>query len=344
MFATNRKALHVLLLLAISSTTIAISEATSTTTGAQGRRRLKGNESISQYLRRAQAEGDVQPQFTIVGQYNDELTGDGPQEIDFDVIQAQSAVTEATTYSISNGEILPVPDTGIKFLVSDYHQDGSSGNLGTFSFFAVDENAGTLNGISQTTGGEPMNIAQQTKDPDITQVTTVTKSDAFVPPNWTCGVTASGGSNSDTTNLFNRRMETKDTKENDQHSIHEDDHHSGHNHFPRFNSEDKKTNFASLMESLNGHIKISPDSDKDKSRGRNLYATDNFPAKYSYEVRLYIEIDAALVTANNNDLADAITYVNSIVTAASSIYEREIDTHCEFIFVWISFHGIHNLQ
>ena len=43
---------------------------------------------------------------------------------------------------------------------------------------------------------------------------------------------------------------------------------------------------------------------------------------------IYIEIDNSLVT-NNGGMIGAINYVNAIVTAASAIYEREIDTHCE---------------
>ena len=308
------------------------SGAASSATGAAGRRRLKSNESIGQYLRRTQIEGIARPRFTIVGEINYDAADGGPQEIDFDVVQAHSAVTDATTYSLHGGDILPVPDMGIKFLVSDNQQDDRIGNLETFSFFAVDVYTGSVNGISQTEDEEPMNIAQQMVDSDSTHVTTVTKADAFVPPDWTCGVTGSGGRGQN--NPIDRRVLAKDMEE--------EDHHSGHNHFLHSNINDEKPNFFSLMESLNDHAKTFPEKNS-KSRERKLYATDNFPALYSYEVGLYIEIDAGFVAANNNDFGSAIQYVNTIVTAASSIYEREIDTHCESIFVdlKICLWGIH---
>ncbi len=65
-----------------------------------------------------------------------------------------------------------------------------------------------------------------------------------------------------------------------------------------------------------------------------MYPTDNFPDTYSYQVDFYIEIDLALVVHHGGsaiDMTGAIDYINALVTAASAIYEREVDTHCECI-------------
>ena len=59
-----------------------------------------------------------------------------------------------------------------------------------------------------------------------------------------------------------------------------------------------------------------------------MYPTESFPHLYTEHVNLYIEIDLALVN-HNTGMAGAINYVNVIVTAASTIYERDIDTHRE---------------
>ena len=65
-----------------------------------------------------------------------------------------------------------------------------------------------------------------------------------------------------------------------------------------------------------------------EERRRELYPTDAFPNKWSYEARLYVEIDSILV-ANNGGLTQATTYVNALMTAISAMYEEEVDTHCK---------------
>ena len=65
---------------------------------------------------------------------------------------------------------------------------------------------------------------------------------------------------------------------------------------------------------------------------RKLYATDTFPNAWSYQVDLYIEVDDAFVANRDTDtvnMPNTINYVNALVSGVSSIYEREIDTHCE---------------
>ena len=65
-----------------------------------------------------------------------------------------------------------------------------------------------------------------------------------------------------------------------------------------------------------------------EERRRELYPTDTFSQKWSYEARLYVEIDSILV-ANNGGLTQAAEYVNALITAISAMYEEEVDTHCK---------------
>jgi hypothetical protein len=48
---------------------------------------------------------------------------------------------------------------------------------------------------------------------------------------------------------------------------------------------------------------------------------------YNYQVNLYIEIDQAFVQNSGGSITTAINYVNTMVTAANVVYEKEIMTH-----------------
>jgi len=49
-------------------------------------------------------------------------------------------------------------------------------------------------------------------------------------------------------------------------------------------------------------------------------------ANYHYQVDLFIEIDNGFIS-NLGGLNNAINYVNTLVTGANVVYEKEIDTH-----------------
>lgn len=54
-----------------------------------------------------------------------------------------------------------------------------------------------------------------------------------------------------------------------------------------------------------------------------LYATDDFPQLYSYQVDMYTESDDNFLANNDNSIDLAIQYINSIITDASATYEKE---------------------
>ena len=66
---------------------------------------------------------------------------------------------------------------------------------------------------------------------------------------------------------------------------------------------------------------------------RELYPTDLFPQLYTYEAKLYLEIDQTVIDSNGGNLTKAIEYINALVTASSAIFEEEVDTHCKLYYL-----------
>ena len=55
--------------------------------------------------------------------------------------------------------------------------------------------------------------------------------------------------------------------------------------------------------------------------------TDTFPQKYSYEVEMRIDIDELFLLRQGGSAANAVDYINVLVSAANILFEKEIDTH-----------------
>ena len=66
---------------------------------------------------------------------------------------------------------------------------------------------------------------------------------------------------------------------------------------------------------------------------RELYPTDSFPQQYTYEAKLYIEINQDVIDTNGGE-GEAFEYVNALITAASATFEEEVDTHCKLQFLF----------
>ena len=75
------------------------------------------------------------------------------------------------------------------------------------------------------------------------------------------------------------------------------------------------------MESLSKQLrgtKINP-----LNKPRQLQSSTS----YNYQVDIYLEIDNAFVSRAGGTVEKALNYINSLVTAANVVYEKEIDTH-----------------
>jgi len=58
-------------------------------------------------------------------------------------------------------------------------------------------------------------------------------------------------------------------------------------------------------------------------------------ASYNFQVDLFIEIDNGLIDKMGS-LNNAINYVNSLVSGANVVYEKEIDTHLRVTDIVVS--------
>ena len=287
-------------------------------------RRLAVDESISHYLQHEHANGEFDNQFTIMA-----VSPSNGGEIDLDVVEATSSITDTTTYSIDNGPKLPVHHSGTTVLVSD----PKSSKL--FTLIAVDESSGKVDGITQSNeNGSILNIAQQPTHfiegslIEYTDFVTFSEATEFKQSGWECGVVddhihedlKQDDDNIDdifSANADNheRRLHAHDHKEHNHHQHHQ---HHQHHHHHHHHHEDT---LEEMIGSIGSHI---------SSGMRVLSTTDNTDEKspWSYVVELYIEIDDEFVAnTGGGDLDQAINYVNILMTGVSSIFEKEIDTH-----------------
>ena len=101
--------------------------------------------------------------------------------------------------------------------------------------------------------------------------------------------------------------------------LHDHDHHE-HEH------EQKLPDLEDIAAQLGVKVDL-------QNRRRTTYQTDDFPLKWSYQVDLYIEVDTDMITNRDPDdttnIPNTIAYVDALITSISSIYEKEIDTHCK---------------
>lgn len=274
------------------------------------RRRLAPHESIHRYLREENEAGNTRPKVTLVaGTRRFRGNSEDATEYELELIQVPSAVSPKTTYSIHGGPNLPIGDLGIKFLVPDkpvFGNDDDSNssvqNATTFALISVDDKSEEVNGIAKRTGEKAMSIQQANGE----SVVAMEAPDFQIPKDWRCGVTSSLGSefSGSERNLI---ADGGDSGES-QHQQHPHLHHfhnAQHDHF-----EDEVDNLIQEISS---------------NQSMHRRRTTGFSTP-SFQVDIYIEIDQKLVDLNGNDLNTAFKYVNTLVTAASTIYSREVDT------------------
>ena len=275
-------------------------------------------------------------------------------EFEINVMEANPAVTAKTTYSTYHdrrGQSYrqPVNDLGIKFLVSD----GSTynGESGNFALIAVDESTNQVNGIAKIKGESMMKVQQW-----MGGAAMITEEKEFIPTPWECGTNTDAADSlleeevegvhihpNNPNVLFGHHRTLTSVRENESNNkntfANHDGHEHSHEHSHSHSAISKESDILSAVHSL---VNDLGDENTIKGKRRRLYATDSFPQLYTYQVDLYIEIDDALVENNGNSIDLAHQYVNAIVTAASSVFEREIDTHRKFfLFLFLFLNGLH---
>ena len=107
-----------------------------------------------------------------------------------------------------------------------------------------------------------------------------------------------------------RRLDHSHDRSHNQSHDHSHEHHRHHHSHGDY----KTLKLGSTSESIFSHVS-GIDSNILKNR-RRVYATDNYPKKWSYQVDLYIEIDQALVYLHDVDkvnMPNTIPYVNVLI-------------------------------
>ena len=240
----------------------------------------------------------MHPRFTITANY-DEHNGTsrngsnlfitGSQLFEIDMVLADPSAGEGTTFSV-DGVSLSV-SSSMKLLVPDDSSDKSS----NFAILEVNED-GSVRGLVQK--DEMLVSLQQLRGEEV-----VVSEVEFDPDeDWECML---------------------DHEEMAKEHVHEiEDNHDGRKQKHKKGSKHARDhNLRQLFR-----------NQKEASPNHNLYATDTFPNALSYQVDLYIEVDDEFVQKRDTDMVNmpnTINYVNALVSAVSSIYKREIDTHRE---------------
>ena len=258
------------------------------------RRRLSPSESIIAALDSQLANGIAHPHFTITANPSQDENLFAPTTpFEISVALTKSSVTEETSISL-DGRESDVMTSNVQFLVSA-EEEGEDGRPPAFAILAIDRDSNTVSGLVQKNGKLVKLEQLQGGQTTATEVN-------FIPPkDWACTV-------------------VHGHDKSDEGGSHLQDDEQQHHH-----EHDISRGLLSNLSML--------DSTTIQHR-RKAYATDTFPNKWTYQVDLYIEVDDALVNkhdpSNTVTMPNTITYVNALITAVSSIYEREIDTHCEY--------------
>ncbi|KAL7517715.1 hypothetical protein ACHAWX_002611 [Stephanocyclus meneghinianus] len=286
------------------------------------RRRLAPHMSIINALNEQLASGIEHPRFTLTADFSD---GGGlftsVEQVEVDVVLTQPSVGQSTSFSVDGGASSSVQTTS-KFFVSD--QIANETLSRHFAILSVDDDEGLVSGLVQK-DGKLFKLEQRQGGS-----TFVTEVNYEPPKDWKCTVVHDHPDPiaMDPADPDGRRLtEVHD----DEHHHHDRDHthHDHHLHHQTINH--RNMNLGDILAQL-GTINRNVLRNR-----RRLYATDTFPNKWSYQVDLYIEIDGALVKKHDpNDavnMPNTIAYVNALITAASSIYEREVDTHLHVLHI-----------
>eukprot|EP00581_Thalassiosira_minuscula_P012760 CAMPEP_0183715640 /NCGR_PEP_ID=MMETSP0737-20130205/9783_1 /TAXON_ID=385413 /ORGANISM="Thalassiosira miniscula, Strain CCMP1093" /LENGTH=800 /DNA_ID=CAMNT_0025944757 /DNA_START=137 /DNA_END=2539 /DNA_ORIENTATION=+ len=318
----------------------------------QRRRRLAPNESIHRYLKQENDAGNMRPRFTLAAMKvkvdddeHDESSDSSTENFyDIDVVQANQAITERTTYFTDEGGPYPIGNLGVKFLVQDRMHFGAEEDstahdtATTFALISVDEDSGEVNGIVKKLGDKAMNVQQF-----IGASAMATPADDFVPPkDFSCQVTGDeiddyprhiehhqADHQTERFRIRNKRKGVFDRELEDLHHEHHHEHnHHDHTHDHNHNHIFSENDMDNLMDDIS---RTATHQHNHKNNNQQWHphrrtATKGFPATPSHQVDLFIEIDQHFINTNGKNLTTAFRYVYTLVTAASTIYEAEVNT------------------
>ena len=287
------------------------------------RRRLASDTDIIGALDEQLSQGIDYPRFTltansIVNEGN--LFSDAGESFEIDVVLTEPSVSQTSSFSVDGG-----PPTSVqmnsKFFISDQDNDGNQSK--DFSILYVDEEQGSVSGLVQKDG---VLFQLEQRRGGSTVVSEV--KDYEPPKDWEC--TEAHDSPKPEPIALTDPNADRGGRRLDQSHDQSHTHHHHHSH-----GDHNTLKLGSASESIFSQVSgIDPNILKNR---RRLYATDDYPKKWSYQVDLYIEIDQNLVDQHDDvdkvNMPNTIAYVNALITASSSVYEREVDTHLHVMHI-----------
>jgi hypothetical protein len=216
-------------------------------------------------------------------------------ELAIDVLEALNpAVTADTIIKDERGNELRVSESGTlmyTLLVSDAE---TSDGAGTFAMLALNPETDDMHGFVEKKGrrGERIPYKIKQRKDEYNGFAIAEEQVPLTPPEWHCDV-------AEEIQVGEEEIERNDHQHEHRHTQHQD--------------PDLST-MESLTESLRG-VKSNP-----LNKARRLQS-----AGYKYQVDMFVEIDNAFIS-NLGGMDNAINYVNTLVTGANVVYEKEIDT------------------
>ena len=273
------------------------------------RRKLAPNENILQYLQDENKAGNMRPKFTLVSEMKVDheegtFTSAVPSQYEINLVQATSAVTSGTTYSMYGGPHYPVGNLGVQFLVQDRTVQNGDDTASmmvekstTFALISVDEHTGAVNGIAKKQGEHAMQIQQNT---DTGTAAVASPANDFEPPkDYKCQVTHRGNGRDlmSESNSEHGHAHQHSHTHDDSHA-HEDNH--GHGHLFSEHDVDNLMNGVPQLDHSNKQHK--------KNRAPEFSTSEQsggFPDVPKHQVDLYIEIDSEFIALNNGNITDA---------------------------------------
>lgn len=251
------------------------------------------------------------------------VPGTGSRKVDLD-LRFASSFDKESTYSLDDGLKRPMIPSKQVLVSSDPDEIFAAVSVDvetqtTSGFFQPGASNGKIFQLSQKKGAAMQ--AEQSAD--------------FKPPTWHCGADleefqiASVAANDEVARGKGREHAHASTLSNDRNQrrlndAQKDIHHGHHHHDHVFDHTSEAESLFSIGKSLRGSL---------NGIGRRaLYYTDDYPRAYSYQVNLYLEIDQAFED-NHGSFQAALDYIDLLISAASAIYEKEIDTHLHVVHV-----------
>lgn len=281
-------------------------QTTSLNTGPQtpSRRRLFAQDSIINAINEELAKGEEHPHFTLVAPMPPNLFDEvQPASFELDVVLTTSSVTDETIFpSEDPTDILfqEADEPDLKFLVAAVEFENGT-QTGDFAILSVDESAGVVSGIAMR-NGEGLFVLSQNPNQDMT----VTPIDIPNDMDFICGtdeeVVFQGVDDYDHMELNNDQVDERE--------------YDGKKHYHSLRS----------LNRLENH---------DVIRNLDLGATQAIQGQEGpFQVDLIIEVETRLFEILEYSNLKLKRYVATVISAVSSIFERDLSTHCKYLTMY----------